>query len=256
MEFSIFLGLFLGVGGVLLGNLLEGGHIASLAQGTAAFIVFGGTFGAMIVSNRRADLARGLRLFTWAFKSEDELERRAALKQIVESAQLARRESILSLETRLPTFKTQHMRNVFRFMIDGVEAETLKDIFRNEAQRDEQRMLSGAKIWLDAGGFAPTIGIIGAVLGLIHVMANLTDTTALGKGIAVAFVATIYGVGSANLIFIPIANRLTRKIKEQTITKLMVIEGAVAILNGLNPYIIEEKLSAFLEPTESGKKSG
>ncbi len=247
MQLATILGLFIGIGGIVVGNILEGGQIGSLLQAAAAFIVFGGTFGALLVANRFEDIRRALELLKFAFLSPATNLRKQAAAQIVEAAQLARRESILALETRLNTFATPHMRSVFRFLIDGVEPETLKEIFRNEAVQEERRQMAGARIWMDAGGFAPTIGIIGAILGLIQVMANLTDTTALGQGIAIAFVATVYGVGSANLIFIPIGNKIQRQIKEETNMKYMVIDGAVAIISGLNPYIIQEKLSAYLE---------
>ena len=247
MQLATVLGLLVGIGGIVLGNVLEGGRISSLIQAAAAFVVFGGTFGALLVANRFEDIRRGVGLLRLAFTAPAKNLRKHAAAQIVEAAQLARRESILALEARLNTFATPHMRSVFRFLIDGVEPETLKEIFRNEAQQEERRQMAGARIWMDAGGFAPTIGIIGAILGLIQVMANLTDTTALGQGIAIAFVATVYGVGSANLIFIPIGNKIQRQIKEETNMKYMVIDGAIAIISGLNPYIIQEKLSAYLE---------
>lgn len=240
-----WVGLLVGIGGILLANVIEGGHTAALIQGGAAFVVFGGTFGAMMVSNRADDLKRGLRMVRIAFTREDDTFKKTVAKQIVEAAQLARRESILALEGRLNSFATAHMRSVFRFLIDGVDSETLKQIFNNEVAQEERRQLAAARVWMDAGGFAPTIGIIGAVLGLIHVMANLTDTSALGNGIAVAFVATIYGVGAANLIFIPLANKIQRQIKEETNLKHMVIDGAVSIIAGLNPVIIQEKLAAY-----------
>src|SRR5690606_4440430 len=131
------------------------------------------------------------------------------------------------------------------FMIDGIDPVTLNEVFENEMYLEETRKMRAAKVWSDAGGFAPTIGILGAVLGLIHVMANLSDTSALGQGIAVAFVATIYGVGSANLFFIPISNKIKRRIKEEIEVKAMILEGAVSILSGLNPYIIEEKMRNY-----------
>lgn len=248
MQLSTIVGLIVGIGGILLGNVIEGGHISALLQAAAAFVVFGGTFGAMLVANRGEDLRRGFGMLRFAFadSNTDQMKRKVA-GEIVEAAQLARRESILALEAKLPTFSTVQMREVFRFMIDGVEPETLREIFRNEAQQDERRQLAAARIWMDAGGFAPTIGIIGAVLGLIQVMANLTDTTALGQGIAIAFVATVYGVGSANLIFIPLGNKLQRQVKEETHLKHMVIDGAIAIVSGLNPYVIQEKMAAYME---------
>ncbi len=247
MQITSIIGLIVGLGGILLGNFIEGGHINSLLQGAAAFVVFGGTFGAVLLANRREDIQMGFELLWKVFFLPNTQLKNKIAAQIVDSAQLARRESILALEPRLNDFGTPQMRAVFRFMIDGVEPETLKQIFLNEAAQEEKRLLAGARIWMDAGGFAPTIGIIGAVLGLIHVMANLSEPSTLGKGIAVAFVATVYGVGSANLIFIPIANKIQRVVKEETNLKHMVIDGAVAIVSGLNPYIIQEKLASYLD---------
>jgi chemotaxis protein MotA len=137
------------------------------------------------------------------------------------------------------------MRSVYRFVIDGVDPEVLRRIFEEEIFINERRKLSAAKVWSDAGGFAPTIGIIGAVLGLISVMANISDTALLGQGIAVAFVATIYGVGAANLVFIPVANKMKALIRFRSETEQMILEGAVAIVSGLNPYLIEQKMRAF-----------
>ncbi|MCB0384226.1 MAG: flagellar motor protein [Bdellovibrionales bacterium] len=251
MDLLTLLGLLVGIGGILFGNAIEGGHFTALLQLAAAFIVFGGTFGATMVANTMDDMRTGLRLLVDAFRADDEARMKTIADEIILSAQLARRESILAVEARLSNFTSDYMKNVFRFMIDGTDPVVLRDIFEKEMDLDESRRLAGAKVWTDAGGFAPTIGIIGAVLGLIHVMANLTDTSALGRGIAVAFVATIYGVGSANLIFLPIANKIKRKIHVQTETKQMIVDGAVAILTGLNPYIIEEKIRAYaLKPGE------
>jgi chemotaxis protein MotA len=245
MEISIFLGLVASIGGILLGNFFEGGHITSLAQGTAALIVFGGTFGSTLVSNRRDDIVLALRFLRRAFWAEELRERNDIGTEIVQSAQIARKESILTLEKRLNNFSDPFMRSVYRFVVDGVDPEVIRKVFEDEIDLNERRNLAAAKVWSDAGGFAPTIGIIGAVLGLIHVMANITDTMALGKGIAVAFVATIYGVGSANLIFLPLANRLKAVIRYRAETEKMILEGGLAVIGGLNPYIIEQKVEAF-----------
>jgi chemotaxis protein MotA len=137
------------------------------------------------------------------------------------------------------------MRSVYRFVVDGVDPEVLRKIFEEEIHVSERRKLAAAKVWSDAGGFAPTVGIIGAVLGLISVMANISDTSMLGQGIAVAFVATIYGVGSANLLFIPVANKLRTLIRFRAETETMILEGALAVVSGLNPYLIEQKMRAF-----------
>jgi chemotaxis protein MotA len=245
MDASVIFGILLGLGAIFAGNLLEGGHIASLVQSTAALIVFGGTFGAIIVSHGLKDFRLALRMLTTAMRSSHDRRIQEVGAEIVAAAQLARRESLLALEGRLNSMSSPYMRNVFRYMIDGIESETLRRIFESEIIITESRALRIVKVWSDAGGFAPTVGILGAVLGLIHVMGNLSDTTALGQGIAVAFVATIYGVGSANLIFLPIANRLQREVADDCELKQMIIEGATGIASGLNPYIIEEKMRTF-----------
>lgn len=245
MEMNIIVGFLIGIGGILAGNFIEGGHFSTLAQGTAALIVFGGTLGSTMISNRKEDLRMALQYMKKAFASEELAERLRIADEIVSTAQVARKESVLSLERRINSFSDEFMRSVYKFVVDGVDPEIIRKVFEAEIELNERRKLSAAKVWSDAGGFAPTIGIIGAVLGLIHVMANITDTTALGKGIAVAFVATIYGVGSANLIFIPLANRLRATIRYRAETERMILEGGLSVIGGLNPYIIEQKVEAF-----------
>lgn len=248
MRMWTWLGLFIGIGGILLGNVLEGGSVFSLLQFAAALIVFGGTFGATMVSNRRADMRLAFKFLRHAFAAEPSTDRQRLATQIINSAQLVRRESILVLEGELNRFADPFMKSIYRFIIDGVDPEVLRKIFTEEINISERRKMAAVKVWSDAGGFAPTIGIIGAVLGLISVMANITDTSMLGKGIAVAFVATIYGVGSANLIFIPLANRMRSLIRYRSETEHMILEGALATVLGLNPYLIEQKMRAFTEP--------
>lgn len=245
MQVTTIFGLLLGIGGILVGNLLEGGSTGSLIQMTAALIVFGGTAGAVIVSNRTEDLKTALSYLRHVFAGSETKERGLVAKEIILSAQVARRESLLALEKQITKFRDPFMRTVYRFAIDGVDPEVLRRIFEEEISVNERRKMAAAKVWSDAGGFAPTIGIIGAVLGLISVMANISDTSALGQGIAVAFVATIYGVGSANLVFIPISNKLKTLIRFRSETEHMVLEGALAVVNGLNPYLIEQKMRAF-----------
>jgi chemotaxis protein MotA len=239
------LGLIIGIGGIVIGNLLEGGSIQSLVQFTAFCIVVGGTLGATILSNRVADLRMAIHYLRDVFSGNEDEERERIAKEIISSAQLARRESILAIEPTISRFSDPFMRYVYRTAIDGVDENVLRKLFIEEINVSERRKLSAAKVWSDAGGFAPTIGIIGAILGLIQVMANITDTSALGHGIAVAFVATIYGVGSANLIFIPIANKLRAVVRHRTETEHMILEGALAVISGLNPYLIEQKMKSF-----------
>ena len=246
MELTTILGVLIGLGGILAGHWMEGGHFTSLLQLAAAIIVFGGTAGSVIVSHTREDLREALQYLKKCFVKPDESQKAEIALQINEAAQLVRKESVLSLERRINQFENPFMKDVFRFVVDGVDPATIREVFENEIFLIERRRLRAAKVWSDAGGYAPTIGILGAVLGLIHVMANLSDTSALGQGIAVAFVATIYGVGSANLFFIPIANKIKQRIQVEMEVREMIVEGAVSIATGLNPYIVDEKIKGFV----------
>lgn len=246
MDLITVFGLLIGVSGILVGNFLEGGHLSSLLQLTAAFIVFGGTGGAVLISSTREDLRVAWRLLKSTFKNQDDYLAERVKTQIIESSQIARREGVVILEGKINTYVHPYMQTVFRFMIDGVDTKQLQEIFEKQLEFEEEYLDSGARVFNDAGGFAPTIGIIGAILGLIHIMNNLTDTSKLGAGIAVAFVATIYGVGSANLVFIPIANKIRRRISSDIAIKKMILAGALGVVNGLNPYVLEQKLISYI----------
>ena len=245
MDRSTVLGLFLGIGGVLLGNFLEGGHLASLMQGTAFVIVMTGTLGAVLISNKTSDLKLGFYLFKQTFK-ESNLNYEKPISEILDCARLAKKESTLAIEPKLSQIQTPLLREILKNVIDGVDVNLTRKIFEYRIDKEEKKLLTAGKIWLDAGGFSPTIGIIGAVLGLIHVMGNLTDTSKLGGGIAVAFVATVYGVGFANLLFLPIGNKIKKNIFEVTRHKEMILEGALLIGTGLNAQLIEQKLISYV----------
>lgn len=244
MDIATVLGLIIGIGGILLGNFFEGGHVASLVQGTAFIIVLMGTMGAVLVSNKWKDIKLGFRLFKLSFR-EQHLNYEEPIAEILNCARIAKKESPLALESKLSQLKAPLLSEVLRNVIDGVDPKLTRQIFDNIIHKEEQKMLAAGKIWLDAGGFSPTIGIIGAVLGLIHVMGNLTDTSKLGAGIAVAFVATVYGVGFANLIFIPIGNKIKKNILEVSRHKLMILDGALLVNAGVNPHLIEQKLESY-----------
>jgi len=246
LDTATLFGIFIGVGGIIFGNALEGGHLSSLVQFTAFIIVFGGTLGAVLVSNSMTNVQKGFELLKTAFQNEGDEEKKQVAKEIVEASKVARQETLLALESRIPQFTDPFMQKIFRFVVDGMQEEQVREAFEHQIDIEEKRLMEGAKIWTDAGGFSPTIGIIGAVLGLIHVMSNLTDTSQLGKGIAVAFVATIYGVGSANLIFLPIGNKLKGNVKKRLEVKEMIIEGACSIIKGQYPVVVEQKMNAFI----------
>jgi chemotaxis protein MotA len=247
MEFTSVLGLVLGIGGILLGNVIEGGHIDSLIQFAAAVIVLFGTAGAVITSSRRKDLKLAGSLMRSAFRKADADESSALVDEIMDCARLARKDSILAIEARIPRIQDEFMQGVMKAVVDGLDPKIVREIFEQEISIEEENLMAGAKVWTDAGGFAPTVGIIGAVLGLIHVMSNLADTSKLGAGIAVAFVATIYGVGFANLVFLPISNKIKKRISEMIRIREMVLEGGLAILAGLSPVMVEVKLKPYIE---------
>lgn len=249
MDRATIFGLLIGVGGILLGNFFEGGQIASLVQGTAFLIVMTGTMGAVLVSNRYRDIKLGYKLFRQTF-TDQKLNYNQPISEIIDCARFAKKESVLGLETKLNQIQAPMLKDILKNVIDGVDTQLTRQIFENIIEKEEQKLLAAGRIWLDAGGFSPTIGIIGAVLGLIHVMGNLTDTSKLGEGIAVAFVATIYGVGLANLIFIPIGNKIKKNIYDITKHKMMILDGALLVGTGLNVQLIEQKLISYTSQNE------
>jgi len=248
MDRATAIGLSLGFGGILLGNMIEGGHTSSLLQFTAGLIVLTGTAGAVMVSNPWKDLSLGMRLLKQAF-NEDENESETSnkiVREIVECSKIVKKESVVALESSYSRIQNSFLKKILRQVIDGIDPVIIQEIFETEIEAEEDKLLCGAKIWTDAGGYAPTIGIIGAVLGLIHVMGNLTDTSKLGAGIAVAFVATVYGVGFANLVFLPIGSKIKKRILENTRERRLILEGALLITSGLSSAVVDQKLRAHL----------
>lgn len=246
MDLTTLGGIVLGVSAILLGQTLEGGHIGSILQLTAAVIVIGGTAGAVVTQFPAEDLRRGLRAARNVFRSRNEpLE--PLVTKMVNLARLSRREGLLALESAVEKAGDPFLRQAVFALVDGSDARTLRSMLENMVDREEQYENCGPRMFEAAGGYAPTIGILGAVLGLIHVMQNLSDPSKLGTGIAVAFVATVYGVASANLIFLPFAQKLTMKIDRECLRKAVVIEGVCSIQEGVNPQLIERRLGTFLE---------
>jgi len=243
MDFITPGGFILAIGCILLGQALEGGHVGSLMQLTAAIIVVGGTIGATAVGVPGADLGgvvRGLKLAFAGVKIDHE----ALIAQIVEFASVARRDGVLALEQRLTEVEDPFMKRALSFIVDGVDASVTREALEAEIEASFEHDEIGAKIFESAGGFAPTVGILGAVLGLIHVMNNLSDPSKLGPGIAVAFVATVYGVGLANLLLLPLAAKIKRKAQIEQHRKNLIADGLLGIQDGLNPRVLEEKLRA------------
>ncbi|MDD5241234.1 MAG: flagellar motor protein [Sulfuricella sp.] len=244
-DFVSLVGIALAFTAILGGQVLEGGHVGSLLQITAFIIVFGGTIGAIMLQCPPRTFFHGLKLAKWVFFPPS-LDQDALIKQVVAWNGVARKGGLLALEPQLEEQKDPFTHKGLQMLVDGAEPEKIREALDVEIATYEKHHLDASKVWMGAGGYAPTVGIIGAVLGLIHVMENLSDPSKLGAGIAVAFVATVYGVGSANLFFLPIANKLKAIIEQEVVMREMLIEGLVSIANGENPRAIETKLQGYI----------
>ncbi len=244
VDFTSVAGVPVGVGLILLGQAIEGGSVGSLLQATAALIVFGGTLGAVLLSFSMSDVKRALSSLRTVFLWDGEPPT-TTINVILNYAKKARKEGIMSLEDDLERVDDPFLQKGLRLAVDGTDPHAVREMLEIENQSREEHDEIPAKVFESGGGYAPTIGILGAVLGLIHVMQNLADPTKLGAGIAVAFVATVYGVGSANLIFLPIGTKLKMKARHEARRRELVIEGIMAIQEGLNPRTIQEKLLGF-----------
>ncbi len=245
MDILSIAGILLAIGAILGGQALEGGHAGSLMQLTAGIIVIGGTIGATMVAYPKADFIRGLKMTKAAF-TDKPAKLGELLAQIVEMASLARRDGVLALEAKLAGIEDAFLKRAVGFLVDGVDGGVARSALEAQIDAEAEEATTAAKVFETAGGFAPTVGILGAVLGLIHVMENLSDPSKLGPGIAVAFVATVYGVGLANLLLLPMANKLKRKINLEKERKTLICEGVLGIQEGLNPRVLEEKLRGYV----------
>jgi chemotaxis protein MotA len=245
MDKLSLVGLALAAVAIVGGQLLEGGNLGSLLQFAAFLIVIGGTVAAVMLQSPLQVFLQGVRLGTWVVMPPP-FDAEGAIRQLTEWAALARRDGMLALENQLPGVEDPFMRNGLQMLVDGFEPERIREALEVETVAGEERQRAGAKVWEAAGGYAPTIGILGAVLGLIHVMENLSDPAKLGGGIAVAFVATVYGVGTANLLFLPIASKLKSLIVRQVRLREIIADGLLGIANGENPKVIEGRLNGYL----------
>jgi chemotaxis protein MotA len=246
MDVLSIIGLVVGIGAILGGNLLEGGHLGSLVNGPALIIVFGGTLGAVMLQSPVPVFLRALRIASWVVKPPAH-DLAGTIQTIVNWSQVARREGLLGLEGLTESESDPFARKGLQLLVDGNEPETIRNTLEVELGAREQRDLASAKVFEAMGGYSPTIGIIGAVLGLIHVMGNLADPSKLGSGIATAFVATVYGVGLANIVFLPIGNKLKTYIQGETQYREMLVQGILGIAEGENPMNIELRLRGYLE---------
>ena len=238
-------GIILALGGVFAGLLLEGGNLGQILQPTAAMIVFGGTLGAVMLQFPLAIILLAFRQLGSVFVNPHR-DLQAIINQLVQYAQKARRDGIVSLDAELPQIEDPFLRKSLMLAVDGTEPQELRKMMELELDNQAEYEEQAPQVFESAGGFAPTIGIIGAVLGLIQVMQHLDKIDEVGRGIAVAFVATVYGVGSANLLYLPMAGKMKLRIRDEQIMREMKLEGVASILEGMNPRMLETKLLGFM----------
>ena len=238
---------------MLGGLMLEGGKLSDVAQITAAMIVFGGTLGAVMVSTPMYVLMGSVRSMKSAF-AEEQSDPTVAIDEIIRYASKARKNGLVSLEGDASSIKDPFLSKALTLAVDGTDLQEIRKMMELEITVYEQKKEAEAKVFEAAGGYAPTIGIIGAVLGLIQVMKEIADVDKVGRGIAVAFVATVYGVAAANILFLPMANKIKARIHEQVQMRELVLEGVIGIVEGLNPKLIRSKLLAYAQAGEGAPK--
>lgn len=248
MDLTSILGPLIGIGLILLGQGMEGGSVTQLLQLTAALIVLGGSTGCIIMSFPAPTLMNALTMVKDVFGSVD-VDFDSTIDELLKFAQKARKEGIISLEKEAKKATDPLMTLGLEAVSDGSDPVLVKSMMENQLSRLEEKVNSAAKVWESFGGYTPTLGIVGAVLGLIQVMQNLNDPSKLGAGIAVAFVATIYGLIAANMFFIPFASKLKFKYQGVLLKKEIIIEGILSIQAGESPALIERKLQSFLLET-------
>jgi chemotaxis protein MotA len=247
-DFATILGLTIAGVCILGGLLLEGGKFADVQQATAAMIVFGGTIGAVLVTTPLPVFLAALRRSLSIVIARPQ-PFRETLDRITRFAEQARRHGVASLEEEAGEIEDAFLRKALNLAVDGTDLREIREIMELDMEAESERREAEIRVWESAAGYAPTIGIIGAVLGLIQVMKHLDNITEVGRGIAVAFVATVYGVASANVLFLPAAGKLKAQDRELAQLREMMIEGAIAIAEGVNPRLIQLKLEAFVAPS-------
>jgi chemotaxis protein MotA len=245
MDYGSLIALGLAVAAILGGQAIEGGQVSLFLQPAALLIVGVGTLAAVLMQNPISLFMRGIKMGKWIVRPPVS-NKRETIKRLVVWANLVRQEGFLALERQLPGVRDPYMKSGLQMLADGTSPDKLREAMEVQITHFENHEYQASRIWEAAGGYAPTLGIIGAVMGLIHVMGNLSDPHKLGDGIAVAFVATIYGVGLANLVFLPVANKLKFIISGRVNEREMILDGLLGIANCDNPRVIEQRLSAYL----------
>ena len=253
-DLATIAGLVVAFAGILGGLLIEGGKLRDVAQFTAALIVIGGTAGAVMVSTPMHVLQGAVRRLVGVFFDATQ-PLNGLVDEMIEYATKARKHGLVSLEQKALAITDPFLKKAMNLAVDGTDIQEIRKMLELEIELDKHHVDAEAKVFEHAGGYAPTVGIIGAVLGLIQVMKNLANIDEVGHGIAVSFVATVYGVGSANLFLLPMATKIKSRARSETHRKELILEGVCAIVEGLNPKLIRSKLEAYTEPVPVKKKS-
>ncbi|WP_054957565.1 flagellar motor protein [Paenibacillus dakarensis] len=252
MDMTTIIGILAGLAALVGGFLWEGGHVSGLMQGTAALIVFGGTLAAVLISFPASRLRTVPDALRTAFGRRTRLPHEL-IEDIVDMSVIARKDGVLALERSSSEHPDLFLREGMQMVVDGTDAELVQQILELEIQAAEQKHEGYAKIFESAGGYAPTMGIIGTVMGLIHVLGSLQDPTQLGPSIAVAFTATLYGVASANIIFLPIATKIKARREEEIQNMELLLEGILAVQNGEHPLLVRKKLASYASFAHSSR---
>ena len=245
MDWASVIGVLLALAGIAVGQTLEGGKLSSLLQPAAFAIVVIGTFGAVLLQSKLGTFRRGMHMLRWVFRPPED-GRAALARQITGWNLTARRDGLLSLERQMQETGDVFYGKGLRMIVDGIAPDKLRQLLDVEISAYEAAERQAVRVWESAAGYSPTIGILGAVLGLIHVMENLTDPAKLGSGIAVAFVSTIYGVGLANLLFDPIANKLKAIVSQRVLEYEIAAAALYDIASGDHTRIVEERVASLL----------
>jgi chemotaxis protein MotA len=255
MELSVIIGMLAAFGSLVVGIILEKGNVGSYIQVSAAIIVFGGTLGATLTSFALKDSLNILKVIKKVFFA-DKIDYKVEISKIIALANVARTDGLLSLEKEVEKIKNPFLKKGIRLTVDGTDSNKLVDIMETELEELEERHKKNALFFQTMGGFAPTLGITGTVIGLVISLGNLENPEEMASSIAAAFIATLYGIASANLIFIPIANKLRQSSASEIKLKKLMLRGVLSIQSGTNPRLIEEELLTYLPPDSRGKDKG
>lgn len=256
MDIVSLIGLVIGLGSLIVGFVLEGGHVGALLQPTAAIIVLGGTLGATILSFDASVIFKIPKLIGMVFFHKKE-NREEVMDILLGLSQIARKEGLLALESAIQKSEADDfIKSGLRLVVDGVDPEGLQHTLETRIQNMEERHEKGISVFEQMGGYSPTMGVVGTVMGMVHVLGNMSDAAGLGAQVGVAFIATLYGVGTANVLWLPIASKLKQINNEEVLTKYMMLEGVMMIQNGSNPTYMKEQLKGYLDhaPEEKGEK--